>query len=199
MFAFDSSNNVRDYEFRLQLEFAQNVIRNINMVQNGSRFGAISYGRHVNSILDLRDSGDKQNTKTQFDSAKRMKGRARVDEALKYLRTKSFRRSTFRNDATQIAIVIMGSPALRISRSKKEATRTRQSGITIIAIGVGDITSEEIRAVVGTSDGSLQYHLPSYRYLDGFIAELAMATCTGNTSPLLYYLKCSIFPTVSTI
>lgn len=179
MIAIDSSSNVRDFEFDLQLKFVSDLTKNMNHVKHTTQVGAIFYSNTVSSILTLRESV-RGPSEARLNHVKRTYGRGRVDEAIRYIRTKGFRRSEIRKDATQIGIIITASPGTYIRKSKRQASKARDTGIVLIAIGIGDINLEELKAISGTADGSLQYHLPSARYLSANVANIAYNMCKSK-------------------
>jgi hypothetical protein len=180
MVAIDSSNNVRDYEFNLQLKFVAALARNMNHLKHSTHVGAISYSNAISNIVSLDDPQGIHDIEGKLNHANRTFGRGRVYEAIRYIRTKGFRRSSIRKDATQIGIIITASPGTYIRKSKRQATKARDTGIILIAIGIGDIRVEELKAISGTTDGSLQYHLPSARYLHGKLANIASEICKSK-------------------
>jgi hypothetical protein len=70
-------------------------------------------------------------------------------------------RSVARSHATQVAIIITASPTSALHRTKKQAHEARKAGLTLIPIGIGDVNIEELRAIAGTADDSMQYILGS--------------------------------------
>lgn len=180
MIAIDSSNNVRNYEFNLQLKFVAALARNMNHLKHSTHIGAISYSNAISNIVSLGESQNIHYIEGKLDNTNRTFGRGRVNEAIRYIRTKGFRRSSIRKDATQIGIIITASPGTYIHKTKRQATKARDTGIILIAVGLGDIKVEELKAISGTSDGSLQYHLPSARYLFGNLANLAFEICKSR-------------------
>lgn len=177
MIAIDSSSNVRDFEFDLQLKFVADLSKNMNFMKNTTQIGALFYSNAVSSIIGLSESKAKHSLEARLKQVKRSYGRGRVDEAIRYIRTKGFRRSAIRKDATQIGIIITASPGTYIRKSKRQATKARDTGIILIAVGIGDINTEELNAISGTMDGSLQYHFPSARYLSANLANMAYNVC----------------------
>uniref|UniRef100_A0A8W8KE97 VWFA domain-containing protein n=2 Tax=Magallana gigas TaxID=29159 RepID=A0A8W8KE97_MAGGI len=149
----------------------------MNFMKNTTQIGAIFYSNAVSSIIGLSESKVKHSLETRLKHVKRTHGRGRVDEAIRYIRTKGFRRSVIRKDATQIGIIITASPGTYIRKSKRQATKARETGIILIAVGIGDINTEELNAISGTMDGSLQYHFPSARFLSANLANIAYNVC----------------------
>lgn len=168
---------MRDFEFDLQLKFVADLSKNMNFMKHGTQIGAIFYSNAVSSIISLSESKANYNLEARLKHIKRSYGRGRVDEAIRYIRTKGFRRSAIRKDANQIGIIITASPGTYIRKSKRQATKARDTGIILIAVGIGDINSEELNAISGTMDGSLQYHFPSARYLSANLASMAYDLC----------------------
>lgn len=181
VFAFDSSNNVRPHEFRKQLDFAQRITKTLRIGQNRSRVGAILYSDQVQNLIDLPEHDTAEGVIRALDNAVKSAGGTRMEEAIRYIRTKSFRRSVSRHNAAQVAIIITASPSSSIHQTKKQAHEARNSGITLIPIGIGDVDIEEMRAIAGTKDDSYQHILSTFDDLEYVMPKVAINTCEGKT------------------
>lgn len=180
VFAFDSSNNVRPHEFRKQLEFAQRITKTIVIGQNRSRVGAILYSDQVQNLIDLPEYETQEEVVRALDKVEKSAGGTRMDEAIRYIRTKSFRRSVSRHNAAQVAIIITASPTSSLHLTKKQAHVARKAGITLIPVGIGDVNIEEMRAIAGTKDDTYQHILPTFDDLEYVMPKVAINTCEGN-------------------
>jgi hypothetical protein len=180
LFAFDSSNNVRPNEFRKQLEFAKRISKNFNIGPNKSRIAAILYSDQVQRLIDFPEYGTHEEIVNALNRVEKSAGGSRIDEAIRYIRTKSFRRSVARSHATQVAIIITASPTSALHRTKKQAHEARKAGLKLIPIGIGDVNIEELRAIAGTADDSMQYMLPTFDDLDFVLPNISINTCEGK-------------------
>jgi hypothetical protein len=85
-----------------------------------------------------------------------------------------------RSHATQVAIIITASPTSALHRTKKQAHEARKAGLKLIPIGIGDVNIEELRAIAGTADDSMQYMLPTFDDLDFVLPNISINTCEGK-------------------
>lgn len=179
VFAFDSSTNVRTNEFYQQVDFAKQIIELLSISPRTTRVAAFLYSDQIQRIFELNDFDDAESMKAALNKVSKSAGGSRMSEALRYIRTKSFRRSVARDDASQVAIIITGSPAMYLHRTKIEASKARDAGITLIPIGVSDVNLDELRAISGHEEDSIYYTLPSFGDLDSILSKLAIQSCQG--------------------
>lgn len=155
-------------------------MHNFVIGQNRSRIGAILYSDQVQQLIDLPQYETREELSFALDRVEKSAGGTRMDEAIRYIRTKSFRRSVSRRHAAQVAIIITASPSSSIHSTKKQATEARRAGITLIPIGIGDVNIDELRAIAGTTDDSYQHILPTFDDLDFVLPKVAINTCEGT-------------------
>lgn len=167
-----------DEDFANQMTFAKEIVKTLNVQENGTRVGAVLYSDQVVNALDMNDMYDRSDVIATLEKTKRTAGNNRLDLAIKHIRTKSFRRGLARKHSAQLAIVITGSPVIFSVFAKEEADRARESDIVIIPIGVGLADVEEVKSFSGSS-GKF-YTVPSFSQLPSLIAEVAIEACRGK-------------------
>ncbi|XP_060066993.1 cartilage matrix protein-like [Ylistrum balloti] len=177
VFAFDSSNNVRTNEFYQQVDFAKKMIELMSISAETTRVASFLYSDQIQRIFELDDFDNADSMKESLNKVSKSAGRSRMSEAIRYVRTKTFRRSVARDDASQVAIIITGSPAMYLHRTKVEASKAREAGITLIPIGIGDVNIDELRAISGAQGDGLYYELPSFNDIGSVLAQLAIQSC----------------------
>lgn len=101
---------------------------------------------------------------------------------LKYVLTglSLIRRSYTRPDASQVGIIITGSPSRYLELSKNIAKKSSKAGVEYIAIGVGNNVDDEELRIISGSDESRVYRLDNFDDLDKIVAEVAMQICQGK-------------------
>lgn len=179
MFAFDSSNNIVTDDFHREIDFANNLLDMLSVSSTATRVGALLYSDQIQTIFELGEYSEVGDMKSALNEVRRTAGGSRMDVAIRHIRTKSFRRRIARRDAAQVAILVTGSPAMYLQRSKRQASKARDAGIALIPVGIGDVNMDELRAISGTQDDTLQYPLPSFRDLDSIFAQIAIESCQG--------------------
>jgi hypothetical protein len=78
-----------------------------NKIEN---IAAILYSDQVQRLIDFPEYGTHEEIVNALNRVEKSAGGSRIDEAIRYIRTKSFRRSVARSHATQVAIIITASP-----------------------------------------------------------------------------------------
>lgn len=94
--------------------------------------------------------------------------------------THVYRRSYNRPEASQVGIIITGSPSRYLEQSKHISRKSAKAGVHYIAIGVGNLTDdEELRIITGSNERHI-YRLKSFKDLENIVAEVAVKLCQGN-------------------
>lgn len=182
VFAFDSSSAVSTPDFYRQLNFAKDVISNFNLGPDMTRVSAILYSDQILNIFDLNEYYNAEKISDVLSQVQRSAGGSRTDEALWYIRTKTFRRSVARREVAQIVILMTGRESIYKERTKKQAIKTRDSGIKVIPIAVGrGYDVEEIRAIAGPGPDALLHELSSFDGLQNILAENTLEICSGKS------------------
>jgi hypothetical protein len=111
VFAVDSSNNVDNDAFLQQVNLLQDLSSSLPISQSHTRIGTIIYSDQVQKIFDLDEYNSNAKVNHALNHLPMTYGGSRVDEAIRYVRTKSFRRSLTRRDTAQVGLIITASPA----------------------------------------------------------------------------------------
>ncbi|XP_076472880.1 collagen alpha-6(VI) chain-like [Babylonia areolata] len=134
------------------IRFIRDFALGLDIRQNGTRIGLVLFSEMVEQGIELDEHEDIHGLVSHLYKMQMSKGHARMDEVLRYVRTKSFRRSVSRKGAAQVVVMLTASSSLKIHRTKKQAVRARKSGITFITIGVGGkVQEEELRVIAGVA------------------------------------------------
>ncbi len=137
VFALDSSNHISTQDFWNQIRFVREYAKNLDIGPDKTRVGLIVYTDQVLEGFELNTHQDVRDVTTGLLAVQRSAGGTRISEALRYIRTKSFRRSLARRDVAQVGVILAGSHSYNIGKTKKEADISRKSGIKLFAIGAG--------------------------------------------------------------
>lgn len=137
VFALDSSNQISTQDFWNQIRFVREFAKNLDIGPNKTRVGLIVYTDQVLEGFELNTYQDVHDVTTGLLAVERSAGGTRIGEAVRYIRTKSFRRSLARRNVAQIGVILAASQSYNIGRTKKEADMARKSGIKLFAIGAG--------------------------------------------------------------
>lgn len=167
MFALDNSDSVTHDDFWQMIRFVRDFALGLDIRHNATRIGVVLFSELVQQGIELDEHDDIHGLVSHLYKMQMSKGSARVDEMLRFVRTKSFRRSVIRKGAAQVVIVVTASSAIKMHRTKKQAARARRSGLNFITIGIGGrVREEELRVISGIGDnGELDKESPRVRIL----------------------------------
>ena len=107
-------------------------------------------------------------------------GGTSIHDGLQYVREKSFT-ATYgaRKDVARIAVVLtdgQGNYAL----TAQQAALLKQAGVTVFAIGVGNINQKELEAIASHPNSTHMFVVNDYNALTNIHGSLKQATCEGN-------------------
>lgn len=150
VFALDNSDAVTHADFWQMIKFVRDFARGLDIRENGTRIGLVLFSDHVQHGFDLNEHDNILSLVSHLYKMQMSSGEARIDEVIRYARTKAFRRSVSRKSASQIVIMLTASSSRKIYRTKKQAMKAQHTGITIVVVGVGKgVNDEELRIIAG--------------------------------------------------
>ncbi|XP_050408316.1 collagen alpha-1(XII) chain isoform X5 [Patella vulgata] len=194
VFAIDSSNGINRNDYWQQIRFVREVARRMDIGENKTRVGLIVYTDQVLRQFDLSDHTNMKPLLEAIISSRRSAGGTRIDNAVRYVRTKSFRRSLSRPGAAQVAVFIAGSKSRNIHKTKKEAGDARSAGMTLFSIGVGKGYSKDEMHVISKGNkgwGRHGYFVDDFDQIETIIKDLTIQACrTKPTETPLTNLSC---------
>ncbi|BFZ04509.1 hypothetical protein BsWGS_07548 [Bradybaena similaris] len=205
VFALDSSDTVSPSEFWYQVKFVRDFTLGLNIGPNKTRIGVVVYGESVAHVFDVNDHASLFSAISDLYKIKQTKGGARIDRVIHYVRTKSFRRTVSRRESAQLLVLITGSASSNLHRVKKEARSARNSGVEILAVGVGDkVNLEELSIIAGVENYKQEnpmdefapfleasaarrrqiFQTPSFSDLEKIVMEATIEACTAEAPPV---------------
>lgn len=177
IFALDSSDSVGDVDYVKQADFVKDIVRTFDISPNKTRVGSILYSDQIEQMFNLEDHTSVHSVRKALDKLGMTAGSNRVDLAMKHILTKGFRRSTSRDDAAHVGVIITASPSRYLELSKHMNKRATHVGVEYIAIGVGTkVDAEELQVVAG-ADKQHIFQVDSFEELMTYVPEIAMQIC----------------------
>lgn len=184
MIAADASDRIFEEEFYSQMDFLKRLIRMLDISNATTRVGFLTFGKRLKTSFDLREFNDADIIINKIAAAKQLKGRGGVDDAIKYMRTRGFRRSLLRRkmSSPHIGLIITGTKNKNLEQIEKEAKFAAKAGITLFGVGVSPhVSSVQLENIVASQKPGNRYFLAnSYNNIDNILHELAIQICEGN-------------------
>ncbi|XP_056010719.1 sushi, nidogen and EGF-like domain-containing protein 1 isoform X4 [Ostrea edulis] len=192
VFILDSSGSVGAGNFQTMKKFFNGMVDGFQIGRNRVRIGSVPYSSSVHNTFQLNSYMSKSELKKKISEIPYDSGGTNTADAIKYVRIISFSRSYSRSSVAKIAVIITDGRSNDKSKTLSEARALRNSGVTIISVGVGDgVDASELRGMA--SKESYVFDVSTFRALDSIRKKLTETTCEvmacGNPgSPVHGYL-----------
>uniref|UniRef100_A0A8C3YQM1 Collagen alpha-5(VI) chain n=1 Tax=Catagonus wagneri TaxID=51154 RepID=A0A8C3YQM1_9CETA len=152
IFFCDGSDMVSDSDFVTMTTFLSDLIDNFDIESQRIKIGMAQFGSRYQEIIELQNSLNKTQWKSQIQMTTKSKGLPRMDLALK--KVKFMFEQSFggrRNAGVPQTLMVITSADPR--HDVTEAVKTlRESGICIMVLGLGDVHKEQLLPITGNSE-----------------------------------------------
>ncbi|XP_029648870.1 collagen alpha-1(XII) chain [Octopus sinensis] len=182
--AADASDRIFEEEFYSQMDFLKRLIRMLDISNATTRVGFLTFGKRLKTGFDLTEFNDADKIINKIAGAKQLKGRGGVDDAIKYMRTRGFRRSLLRRKVSSphIGLIVSGTKNKNLEQIEKEAKFAAKAGIALFGVGVSpQVSSVQLENIVASQKPGNRYFLAnSYNNIDNILHELAIQICEAE-------------------
>uniref|UniRef100_A0A8D1B6P2 Collagen alpha-5(VI) chain n=1 Tax=Sus scrofa TaxID=9823 RepID=A0A8D1B6P2_PIG len=152
IFFCDGSDMVSDSDFVTMTTFLSDLIDNFDIESQRIKIGMAQFGSRYQEIIELQNSLNKTQWKSQIQTTTKSKGLPRMDLALKKVKF-MFEQSVGgrRNAGVPQTLMVITSADPR--HDVAEAVKTlRESGICIMVLGLGNVHKERLLPITGNSE-----------------------------------------------
>lgn len=188
MIAADATDRISKEQFQMQMEFIQKLIQYFDVSKATTRVGFMKFGRRVEAVFDINEYKNMNDVIDALKNERQIKGRGRINRAIKHIRTRSFRRSVLRLDMNtpHVGLVVTGSKSDDREQTLKESQFATRAGISMYAVGIGpELTTEELESIVDSQKfGDHYFHAEHYNDTTKILRELALKICRAEPSPI---------------
>lgn len=149
VFILDSSRSVHHRDFTRMLHFTSNLVLNLNIDGGDARVGIITYSHTTNVEFYLSQYQIEKELFTAIGKIPHYEGLStNTGEALKRTREEMFTAvHGDRPEVPNVAILITDGNSQQPDITKIEAEISKEAGIHIFAIGIGNVLLYEINAI----------------------------------------------------
>jgi len=176
VFLLDSSCSVGKENFQKLKHFVSDVTYNLYIDKNGIQMGVESYECKVHTNFELNRFHNKVQMQSAINNIEYKPGGTNTGEAIKHMWTRSFSSDYGnRDNVKKIGIVITDGDSKSKATTFYEAHKARESGVTMVAIGVGDMDVEELRGIANGTD--YLYTTKSYDTLRDLTKKMTALAC----------------------
>ncbi|KAL3856129.1 hypothetical protein ACJMK2_015322 [Sinanodonta woodiana] len=185
VFVIDSSRSIWINYFKQQLEFVKHLVSAFDVGQGKTRIGAINFSDRHMTEFHLNSFDSKEDILNAVSNVQYTAGgTTNTFDALRLLRTEAFSAvNGDRSDIPNIAILLTDGESSNMASTVKEAKLTREAGVTIFGIGIGDkINKEELEQIASSPTSDYMHILESFTELQAgdFVKRIIDVTCKGK-------------------
>ncbi|XP_033748051.1 collagen alpha-5(VI) chain-like [Pecten maximus] len=177
----DSSTSISDTDFVTQKEFIASLVDRYNIGPNGVQIGMLSFSTDAYINFNLSSHGSERELKAAILEVEYMSGDTSTDKALDMMARKAFTTEAgARPNLPKIAIVITDGSPQNQPRTVEMATRAKDEGITIYAIGIGSsVDMDHLKAIASTPAEYYTFMVDDFSSLVEHEDILIKKTCSG--------------------
>ncbi|KAL3856013.1 hypothetical protein ACJMK2_015210, partial [Sinanodonta woodiana] len=182
VFVIDSSRSIWITYFKQQLDFVKHLVNAFDVGQGKTRIGAINFSNKHMTEFHLNTFDSKEDILNAVSNVQYTAGdMTNTFDALRLLRTEAFSEvNGDRSDIPNIAILLTDGESSNMASTVKEAQLTREAGVTIFAIGIGDkIIKEELEQIASSPTSDYMHVLETFTELQagGFVKRIIDLAC----------------------
>ncbi|KAL3856134.1 hypothetical protein ACJMK2_015327 [Sinanodonta woodiana] len=185
VFVIDSSSSIWITYFKQQLEFVKHLVNAFDVGQGKTRIGAINFSNRHMTEFHLNSYDSKKDILNAVSNVQYTAGdMTNTFDALRLLRTEAFTAvNGDRSDIPNIAILLTDGESSNMASTVKEAKLTREAGVTIFGIGIGDkIKKEELEQIASSPTSDYMHILESFTALQAgdLVKRIIDLACKGK-------------------
>ncbi|XP_075069947.1 matrilin-2 [Mixophyes fleayi] len=181
VFVIDGSKSLGEDNFELVKQFVNGIIDSLEISQKAARVGLVQYSTHVRTEFTMAQYSSARDMKKAVSQMKYMGRGSMTGLALKLMHEKSFtetqgarRRSL---GVPRVAIVFTDGRAQ--DEVADWASRAKQSGITIYAVGVGKAIDEELQEIASAPQEKHVIHAEDFSSMGYITEKVKSSICEG--------------------
>nr|XP_033809624.1 cartilage matrix protein isoform X2 [Geotrypetes seraphini] len=182
VFIIDSSRSVRPTEFEQVKTFLSQVIESLTVSPNATRVAVLNYASSIKSEVALNSHKSKASLLQAVKKIEPLSTGTMTGLAIQFAMNRAFSESGGARvrspDISKVAIVVTdGRPQDGV---KDIATRARESGIEIFAIGVGRVEMRTLREIASEPLDDHVDYVESYGVIEKLTRKFQEALCTSD-------------------
>ncbi|XP_041372526.1 uncharacterized protein LOC121385804 [Gigantopelta aegis] len=177
-FILDGSGSILPGDFTRTLVFVRNVISGLDISPSTARVAAVEYGDTVAVNFKFNQYSSKQSLLTAVSKINKRHGGTNTAAALGNVTSIIFNQlNGARPDAKHIAILLTDGVSKNVTQTIHAANDLRSKGVTVFAIGVGNVNQAELMGVASNPSCTRMFLLDNFREIDSLMYELRKSSC----------------------
>uniref|UniRef100_A0A3B3C7D9 Matrilin 2 n=1 Tax=Oryzias melastigma TaxID=30732 RepID=A0A3B3C7D9_ORYME len=179
VFVIDGSKSLGPANFELVKQFVNSIVDSLDISRTGTHVGLIQYSTKVRTEFTLGQYVTVDSIKQAVRRMEYMGRGSRTGSALRHMFESSFSsREGARPNTQRVTIVFTDG------RSQDDvsewASKAKNSGITIYALGIGKAIEQELREIASEPDEMHLYYAESFEKMGEITQKLKSRMCTDK-------------------
>ncbi|OWK61465.1 Matrilin-2 [Lonchura striata] len=184
VFVIDGSKSLGEDNFEIVKQFVSGILDTLEISPKAARVGLLQYSTEVRTEFTLRQFSSAKDMKKAVSQMKYMGRGSMTGLALRQMSERSFTETEgarpFSANVPRISIVFTDGRAQ--DEVSEWATRAKQRGIIIYAIGIGKAIEEELLEIASEPSYKHLFYAEDFTALEDISEELRAQICEGPES-----------------
>ncbi|KAL3981224.1 hairy and enhancer of split 2/6/7 [Sarotherodon galilaeus] len=181
VFVIDGSKSLGPNNFELVKQFVNSIVDSLDISKTGTHVGLLQYSTKVRTEFTLGQYSTAQHIKSAVNRMQYMGRGSMTGSALRHMFESSFStKEGARFNIPRVSIVFTDG------RSQDDvsewATKAKNSGITIYALGVGKAIEQELREIASEPDDKHLYYAEDFEKMAEITKKLKSRICADKPS-----------------
>ncbi|XP_061188684.1 uncharacterized protein LOC133196851 [Saccostrea echinata] len=175
-FIVDTSGSIGYFNFIDMLGFMKKVTRGLTVGPSNAQIAVVSFSDTARIEFQFGEHEDHTSLEKAINSVNYDAMGTATSEGIKLARESIFKTSS-RKGATKVALVITDGSSDSFHDTVKEAKTTREEGIVLFALGIGNINKAELYAIASPPDCTHVITLAGFSEIDNVVQEIKKSAC----------------------
>lgn len=170
------------------LGFMKKVTRGLNIGPGDSQVAVVSFSNTARLEFGFEEHQDHASLERAMNFINYDAGGTATNKGIKMARESVFETSS-RKSATKVALVITDGSSDSFQDTINEAKITKEAGIVLFALGIGNINKAELKAISSPPECTHVILLAGFSEIDNVVQEIEKAACRGRYMDLRIQYK----------
>ncbi|XP_067888729.1 matrilin-4-like [Heterodontus francisci] len=184
VFFIDGSKSLGAKNFQSVKQFVNNIVDALEVAPNSTRVGLVQYSNKVRTEFPLRRYSTVNEVKAAVSRVKYIGRRPMTGLALRQIFKNSFKMAegarALSENVPKVAIVFTdGREQIDVA---EWASKAKENGINIYAVGVGKAIEEELQQIASFPQDKYLYYTKDFRTMGEIAEKLKLQICKGSPS-----------------
>ncbi|XP_063055900.1 matrilin-2-like [Engraulis encrasicolus] len=182
VFVIDGSKSLGTVNFEHVKRWVNGIVASLSVSRGGTHVGLIQYSTKVRTEFTLAQHHSTEAVQQAVGSVQYMGRGSMTGSALRHMFEHSFSAAEGGRQGVPRATIVFTD-----GRSQDDvsawATKAKQAGVTIYAVGVGKAIEDELREIASEPDGKHLFYAEDFNQMGDITDKLKAEICQGKPAP----------------